>query len=632
MQRHTVVVLGVAALVALSGCGAIGLGTGPTVSDARAAVSSDGVPYLSFQYSVDDYATALLEGPDGNIISEQRLSPKKNSSGLPFQKPRPGTYVVVIEQGGETAVTKEVTFDGPTAEITNIDTKWDGSKLQETRVTVANTGDLPVQISSATVSARGQSVSNDPMYQWVGPNTTKTITISEQYGSSITIQEPGKVQGDIQLQTSNKTLSESFSKTFQGPNLEFVDANPNWSGNELRSATATVKNTGDLPTDVSTVIEHSGSRVAETDSVSLAPDGQRTFTLESYDGLYTAETAGNISMELIVDGESAYASRTIDHYVRPATVNVTSVSPVWSGNELESVTVTIENNGDLATTFVPSIQGERRDVEIWRQMKLDAGEVRELELTDIAGSLYTIKSAGNTSLDVVIDSPAGKETVTISRSVSGSDLSIDDLSTSWDSGDLTSVSFTVSNTGGIGSTVQATVSVNGEEVGTPRISVEPGETAEETLTGGYSDSVFTATTGGEYTVTVSVPGSEQSTSKSYEGVSVDVSDVVADFSDTDPFDEENNSQSTLDSVEVTIQNSGDMPLRYDTLEVVLEGSTRSDTPIYAELKPGEQETEYLVFIDGITVNDGIHDLTIRFINEGEQIVGETVTVHTDKSS
>ena len=448
---RAIAIIAITAMVLMAGCGALG---GASVSEPQPAISEDGQPYLTFNYSVDEYATALLKGPDGKIIDERKLSPDKNTTALRLNRPREGTYTIVIQKGGDTVIEKSVEFSGPETEIEDVEVHWSGSTLQSVAVTVKNDGDLPVRVSSANVSARDQSMSEDPLYQWVEANGTETISLTSGYSSSIEVAEPGEVHGTVKVATPNKTMSGSFEKTFEGPNLTIQSVEPVWGTNSLQSVSVWIRNDGDMATTANVSVRHA-DEVAHSSGNETISAGERVrVNMGGMLHVYHADSPGNLNLDVVVDSESGHLSKTISHRFEEANLTLESVNPSWNNGELESVTVEVQNHGDFLgdapiTIFVND------DVAIESLVYVEPNTTAEIEISDTYGPLYSLSSGGDVEVTATLSGAQGSGTVTATKTFEEASGEISSVETMFlgnydsDTSDLANVYFTIRNTGEI---------------------------------------------------------------------------------------------------------------------------------------------------------------------------------------
>ena len=355
-------IVGVIILVTASGCSGI-LGPGTTVSQVETGVSNDNVPYIAFNYTVQDYAKSLLEGPDGNIIGKRELAPESGRSAFRLPNPRPGTYTIAIQEGGNTKATKELEFDGPDAELVSLSGTWSGATLEQVQTEVRNSGDLPLQISSVAVAARGQRMTDSSMYTWLEPNESSYFSASNSYDQTITIEKAGMVTGDVTVTTSNETLRGTITEEFKPPSIKIDSVRQEWEKNGLIDVELKVRNTGDLPTEVNVSIRHS-ERTHSTGAESVQPHSATSFDFENeYLGdypLFRAKSGGNMSVEIVADSPDGFASKTVYHKVQGATVDITNLSTSWNMGKLDTITYTVENSGEIEaeSEVLATINGE----------------------------------------------------------------------------------------------------------------------------------------------------------------------------------------------------------------------------------------------------------------------------------
>lgn len=524
-RTHRLALLfGLALLITLAGCSALG---GPTVSEPRVVITDTNQPAILFNYSVDDYATVLLEGPSGQVINENRLEPDKNVDGLLMGEPQPGTYKLIVQQGGETIAQKELKFEGADPVVEAVVVGWSKNNIERVYVEMRNDGDLPVRIEQGTYAARGQTVESDTVHEWIPANDTKTIELASSYSDTITITEPGTVNGRVSIATSNRTVSSTFTKSFDGASMEIADLYATWDRNSLTSVVVSLENTGDLPGETSVHVEHAGETLASSETKRVSIDGQTRIKLAPYDGLYHADSGGNVSFDIVVDTPSGTITRTKTHHIEPGQVNLTDFSPVWENGELTKVVYQVRNPGELQ---------------------------QEYEVT-----LY----------------------------------------------------------------------VNGEEITSRSGYLNPGERSERTLSSGFYDSLYSATSGGSVDVRLVVDYRDktvgETVTKTFEGSSAAISSVSTSF-----YGNYGSDTSDMGGLSFTVRNTGDTIIEYDAISVTIAGTTATESKYSAvTLQPGAGTTEYLSFVGDLTVPNGQHSMTIELVRNGEVVAETTVTVSTD---
>lgn len=521
MDRRILISLLVFITITSAGCSSLSLSS-QSIRDPRVRVI-DSSPAIIFNYSVDDYATALLEHPNGQVINEARLEPDKNIDGMRMGEPEPGTYKLVIQQGGETVSEREISFSGPDPKIVDVEAQWSKNTVQSISVTIENSGDLPLRVSNATYSARGETVEIGPIFQWIDVNQTRQITLESSFGGSITVNRPGEVRGDVKVETSNKTLSGSFKKTFQGAKLEIADLHQYWEKNTLERVEVEVQNVGDLPTSANTSIRYAGETLAYSGLEDIGVGQLQSFELVSLGYIYRATSGGTVELDLVVDSSAGFESETLSHHVEPANLSLVSVQPNWKDGELVDVSYEVKNQGEIEGSYVAKLVV---DGDTWetREYQIDPLSTDSHTFSNLLGPLGYATEGGNVSISVRIEGPQGSESITKKKHFEGIQGSISDVST--------------------------------------------------LFIGNYD-------------------------------------------SDT----------SDLTSLDLRIQNTGDIQLIFDAVKISMDGVSQTDS-FYSEeeLAPGESERIYLDY--DLTVSNGQHDMKIEVINNGETLISTTVTVST----
>jgi len=474
-------------LLLLAGCGGIA-GGGPSVSGAEATVI-DGTPAITFDYSVDDYATVLLESPDGEVINRDTVEPDNNQSALAMGQPTAGTYTLILQTDGETASEHEVTFEGGNASVTSVIPSWSGNSLQGVTLYIQNSGDLPVEVSGAEVSANGSTIESGA-YEWIGPNGEGTISISPSY-QAIEINEPGKVEGEVALDTSVGRVSGSFSKVFGGANISITDTSMTWDGDRLEEVTVTVENDGDLPTVVEPEVRRGSETLASARDEEIPPGESVEFEITSFGGIYKATSSGNVSLSLVANSSSGFETTELTHYIEPASVELVSMSPTWENGKLTEVTYTLENSGGAETDFSTTLSAAGEEFgDVSGSIEGDSKESFSYEAT-YGDYLYAATEGGSIPVEVSVTSDGETFSETETEEFDGLSTSLSNLGVSAydqydsDQKEVSSVTFDVANTG---DTVlmydSIRVTIDGESWTKSLYnaeSLEPGESAYQSL-------------------------------------------------------------------------------------------------------------------------------------------------------
>lgn len=451
-DRHLVGIVLVCSLILLAGCGSV-VG-GPSVSDPRTEVI-DGQPAIVFNYSVDDFSDVLLTGPDGDVINEGTLEPDNDIAGLYLSTAEPGTYTIVIQQGGETATEREVTFEGAEPEVTSVEANWSGNRLQNVEVTIENTGDLPAGTTNATLSVRDSETQDFTFYRWISPGGSETVTVSPPLGT-LGIDQAGPVRGSVTVESTGGEISGEFSRTFEGPNLEITNQSANWNGDVLESATVTVENTGDLPTRAEVLMFDGDEEIASTLDETLEPGESVVFEPSDIGSIYEAESGGNVQLSVVVNSSSGTTTGEISRSIDPASVSIESVSPTWENGQLTEVAFTVRNTGDASTEFDIDlgVAGETVE-EASNSIGGQTSETYTFGASAFSEALYTVTSGGEVPVTVSIDTGSETLSETESRQFEDPQAEISNVDPQFlsqfdsDNEELSSLSFDVRNSGSI---------------------------------------------------------------------------------------------------------------------------------------------------------------------------------------
>jgi len=140
------------------------------------------------------------------------------------------------------------------------------------------------------------------------------------------------------------------------------------------------------------------------------------------------------------------------------------------------------------------------------------------------------------------------------------------------------------------------------------------------------DDDYAADSGGEYEVTLTLQ-TEDGPVSATDTVEFDGTDYRIFDVDTVFFDEYDSSNSELSSVSFSVENEGDISLRYDSIEFEIDGTSQTDNPYGTRaVEPGSSRIEYLSTSDDVVVDQGSHELTIRLIRDGDTVASETTIV------
>lgn len=291
-----------------------------TTTESQGAIESTSIgareqrPGIVVSYSLEDYGLLLLEDSEGSILAEKRVSPSASQAHFPTSRPLIGEYRVVLRQGDDTVGTTTLSFAGPNIEIDSIEQHWDGATLTGIDVSVSNTGDYYGFFDELYYEFNEETHPKHFNYWYLIPGSNETVSISSPV--TVPVSSPGTHTGTVTLDTvSAGTLSKQFSKTFDGPNLEFQSTDAAWSGRTLNEINVTVANTGDLPADVDATVKREGEKLMRTLSASIETGEATTISfgeirLDRYDGSGTAQYTVTLSSNW--DSAEATVTKSFD--------------------------------------------------------------------------------------------------------------------------------------------------------------------------------------------------------------------------------------------------------------------------------------------------------------------------------
>jgi len=426
------------------------------------------------------------------------------------------------------------------------------------------------------------------------------------------------------IQRQNVTLNES--------DTQIASTTANWSNNRLQQVTTTVRNDGDMPAYVENAeLSVRGTTVnSNTGGIWLESGGSRTVSISPGYREVTITESGDVRGAVSVSTRDQNVSTTIIKRFAGANLTVQNVSAHWDDLLLNEVAVTVSNTGDLPTSANLSVFESGGNLATNAGERVGINDTTTLTVTDSFG-IYEQTSAGTVELSVVVDSSDGFTERTISHTAAGGNVTLVSMNPVWQNGKLQNVELTVENDGDLPATISPTASVAGEQFDVRPDGIvvfgdgwelEAGETATYDLGDEYGENYYTPTAGGDVPVTVTVAEQSQSETISFAGPELEISGA-------DPLFLSNYGTDTVDlsSLSMTVENNGDVPIQYDTVEASIDGSTVSDeSSLTTTVDPGASEYKTTNFLTDITVSTGQHEMTISLILDGETVASDTITV------
>ncbi len=489
-----------------------------------------------------------------------------------------------------------------------------------------------VQVESSAEAgvtvAFNYSVTADTTAVFEAPNgtiLTEQRLSSDNTQSTLTIGNIQPGEYELILRQGDNTVA-SRTKSFEGANPTLTAIQPQWSGNSLSSVELRIRNNGDLPTIVrtasisvrETVIEHAVSEripANESTTVTVSPTTSEAITITE-----PGTVTGSVAIEATHETRTGSLQKTF----QGANLTLTTVNGTWNASRLEHVNVSVQNTGDLPMSANVTIQRNGTVLASTEAKQIPAGWTKSFETTT-TDAIYAAGFGGTTTYDVVATSSTARVNRTVTHEIPPADINLESLKPVWEKGQLTSVAFNATNAENVSINAQAQVAINGTTVTTTPLSLPEASTGRFTIQGGDADTaLFTPSRRGPHTVTLTLTGGGTSDAITSETVfNGRITSISASFASS--YDDDT---ASMNSVHFDVQNTGYVPIGYDSAEISIDGETRTGFLIYEHgLARGQSTSEYLS--TDILVSSGIHDLTIRLKNNGKIVLVESTTVLTN---
>ena len=449
MKSRAIAVIGI--VVLLAGCSGLPVVGGPTVSNVDATVI-DGTPTVVFDYDTDDYATAILEGPDGDALHERRLEPNENRSALWMRGLEPGEYRIVILQGGETATTRSVTFDGPDAELESFETEWSRNDLNSANMTIRNEGDMPMRVEATSLTVADRQFEPRTEQDLIAENESVTLALVGLESIAVREREPFRVEATVE--TSGGQLSQFESKNLATEELQFESFQPRWSGTTFESLEVGVYNNGSLPANVTISVLEGGDSVSDSSTVTIGGGEVETIDVSGFKNVFTAESGGTYEFNVIAESQTDQISRDYTKEFAESSISVDAISTEWDKNELRSIDATFANSGDFEGERIVTVSVNGEEIQE-REVTVEPPTTTETLAEGLFGDpVFTAISGGDYETTVTVETPDGPVSRSSTTTFEGPDGEISNidatfLSAGYDTDDveLSTVSFGVSNSG-----------------------------------------------------------------------------------------------------------------------------------------------------------------------------------------
>jgi hypothetical protein len=151
-----------------------------------------------------------------------------------------------------------------------------------------------------------------------------------------------------------ETVLDTQPLSLVGPTPQ-VNVTPTWDGNTLTNLSMDVTNDGDFNTNLSVSVYDLQTVVANSSSRTVSSGETTEFELSDGDDVYRTNATGEITLRVVVETAESTVEREIATTVRPGEIQITSLSPDWDEDDLQSVDYTLRNVGNTSATGTVTI-------------------------------------------------------------------------------------------------------------------------------------------------------------------------------------------------------------------------------------------------------------------------------------
>ncbi|ERH06000.1 MAG: hypothetical protein J07HN4v3_01609 [Halonotius sp. J07HN4] len=134
------------------------------------------------------------------------------------------------------------------------------------------------------------------------------------------------------------------------PPTPLVTVSPMWDGNTLANLSIDVTNDGDVNTNASVSVYRLQTTVANSSSRTVQSGETTRFDLSDGGDVYRATATGEITLRVVVETAESTVEREIATTVRSGEIQITSLSPNWDEDDLQSINYTLRNVGSIPAT------------------------------------------------------------------------------------------------------------------------------------------------------------------------------------------------------------------------------------------------------------------------------------------
>jgi len=207
-------------------------------------------------------------------------------------------------------------------------------------------------------------------------------------------------QADIVLDSQTLTLA---------PPTPVVTVTPMWDSNTLANLSVDVANDGDINTNASVSVYRLQTVVANSSSRTVQSGETTKFDFSDSGDVYQTSATGEITLRVVVETTESTVEREIATTVRPGEIQITSLTPNWDEDDLQSVDYTLRNVGNTSVTGTVTITASDDTITTGTNHTLQGGLT---ETFSYDASYNTDTDETTTNLTVAYNGTTVSESVT----------------------------------------------------------------------------------------------------------------------------------------------------------------------------------------------------------------------------
>jgi hypothetical protein len=182
-----------------------------------------------------------------------------------------------------------------------------------------------------------------------------------------------------------------------------------WDSNTLANLSVDVTNDGDVNTNASVLVYHLQEAVANSSSRTISSGETTRFDLSDGGDVYRTNATGEITLRVVVETAESTVEREIATTVPPGEIEITSLSPEWEENNLESVDYTLRNVDNTSATGTVTITASDDTIVTGMNHTLQGGVTKTFSYD---ASYETVFADTTTNLTIEYNETTVSESVT----------------------------------------------------------------------------------------------------------------------------------------------------------------------------------------------------------------------------